>query len=355
MSTHGLPVAAIVLSMVLAGCIKEDDTEPEDPAISANRAACDALAPPKGGDRNALTGFAGVIADGLSGTTGGDGGAVYAVKSYGELAALLDNGSNDTPKIVEISGSLTGAGVLDVGSNTTLAGTGEGAGIRGFGLRIGGARNIIIANLEFSTGPGNALRITDGSHHVWLHHNAFSGYKDNAIEIREGASYVTVAWNHFRNQNKVLLTGHSDENAGRDVGRLKVTYHHNWFDGSTQRHPMVRFGEAHVFNNYYDDVDLYGAASTAEAAVLVQANYFEDVPLPTSRGASVTGTLDEGDLVECANVYADSGDPETSGMAFDPADYYSYPLDAAGDIPEIVRAGAGPDFMAASASDMNNQ
>jgi pectate lyase len=229
-----------------------------------------------------------------------------------------------------------------VGSNITLVGVGVNPGIHGFGLSMSGAHNIIVAHLEFSGGSGNALRIADGSHHVWLHHNAFSGYRDNAIEIREGASYVTVAWNRFRNQNKVLLTGHSDENAGQDVGRLKVTYHHNWFDGSAQRNPLVRFGEAHVFNNYYDEVHLYGAASTAEAELLLQANYFKDVRIPVSRGPSVTGNLDEGDVVECDNVYADSGDPETRGMAFDPADYYSYSLDEARDIPGIVEAGAGP-------------
>mgnify|MGYP006140738619 CR=1 FL=1 len=27
------------------------------------------------------------------------------------------------------------------------------------------------------------------------------------------------------------------------IGRLKVTYHHNWFDQTPQRNPRVRFGE----------------------------------------------------------------------------------------------------------------
>jgi pectate lyase len=33
--------------------------------------------------------------------------------------------------------------------------------------------------------------------------------------------------------------------------RLRVTYYANWFDGTTQRHPRVRFGNpVHVVNNY---------------------------------------------------------------------------------------------------------
>jgi pectate lyase len=284
-------------------------------------------------------------------TTGGAGGDVYSAHSYAELAGLLDNGRNDAPKIIEISGTLVGTGTLMVGSNTTLIGVGDEPAIQGFGFRLSGARNVIIAHLDFSGGSGNALGITEGSHHVWVHHNAFSLYKDDTVEIREGASYVTVAWNHFRNQNRVLLAGHSDDNGGQDTGRLKITFHHNWLDGTAQRQPLVRFGQAHVFNNFYDNVDFYGAASSMEADLLVQANYFRNVKLPTSRGPVATGTLDEGDVVECANVYADSGDPETRGAAFDPADFYSYPLDDAEDVPDIVMAGAGPHPAARSDDD----
>ena len=40
--------------------------------------------------------------------------------------------------------------------------------------------------------------------------------------------------------------------AGEDIGHLRITYHHNWFDTTFERSPRVRFGETvHVFNNYY--------------------------------------------------------------------------------------------------------
>ncbi|HEX5057664.1 MAG TPA: pectate lyase [Gammaproteobacteria bacterium] len=346
-------IAAMLLAALLSlpGCTSGNG-DPEDPEVGDNRTACEALAPPgRSGGSKGLLGFAAVEADGRARTTGGAGGSLYSARSYGELAGLLDNGHNDAPKIIEISGILTGTETLMVGSNTTLIGVGDEPAIHGFGFKLSGKQNVIIADLDFSGGPDNALGITDGSHHVWVHHNAFSAYKDDTVEIREGASYVTIAWNHFHNQNRVLLAGHSDDNGGQDTGRLKITLHHNWFDGTTQRQPLVRFGEAHVFNNFYDNVDFYGAASSMEADMLVQANYFKNVKLPTSRGPVATGTLDEGDVVECANVYADSGDPETRGAAFDPADFYSYPLDDAADVPRIVMAGAGPDPAAPSDDD----
>ncbi|MFG1992414.1 hypothetical protein ACGFJ7_20780 [Actinoplanes sp. NPDC048988] len=52
-----------------------------------------------------------------------------------------------------------------------------------------------------------------------------------------GADYVTVSWNHSAGTDKSMLTGHSDGAASTDVGHLKVSIHHNWFDGSRQRHP----------------------------------------------------------------------------------------------------------------------
>ncbi|GAA4219775.1 pectate lyase [Streptosporangium album] len=29
-----------------------------------------------------------------------------------------------------------------------------------------------------------------------------------------------------------MLLGHSDGNGGEDIGHLRVTYHHDWFDGT---------------------------------------------------------------------------------------------------------------------------
>lgn len=37
-----------------------------------------------------------------------------------------------------------------------------------------------------------------------------------------------------------------------DIGRLRVSFHSNVWLGSLQRSPRLRFGQAHVFNNYYN-------------------------------------------------------------------------------------------------------
>ena len=85
---------------------------------------------------------------------------------------------------------------------------------------------------------------------VWIDHNSFTGGYDGAVDIKRASDYVTVSWNRVFDHDKSMLLGHSDDNASQDVGHLRVTYHHNWFDGSGTRHPRVRFGNpVHVYNN----------------------------------------------------------------------------------------------------------
>jgi pectate lyase len=61
---------------------------------------------------------------------------------------------------------------------------------------------------------------------------------------------VTVSWNKFEEHNKVMLIGASPEHLS-DV-TIRVTVHHNHFLRTVQRHPRVRYGRVHVFNNLYE-------------------------------------------------------------------------------------------------------
>jgi pectate lyase len=177
------------------------------------------------------------------------------------------------------------------------------------------------------------------SHHVWIDHNDLSHQFDGALDIKRGSSYVTVSWNRFHDSDKNMLLGHDDSNGAQDIGRLKVSYHHNFFDGSTQRNPRVRFGEpVHVYNNYYLHVTGYGVASQMNAGVMVEGNYFDDVEKPTR--TDVGG--DPGRVVARNNILVNSEDPFVqNGSVQEPSTYYSYTLDPPATIPALVSAGAG--------------
>ncbi len=150
--------------------------------------------------------------------------------------------------------------------------------------------NVIIRNLNFRGWPDDAINVQMFSHHVWIDHNTWTTGTDGGVDIKRGSSYVTVSCNHADGTDKNMLLGHDDGNAAQDIGRLKVSYHHNWFDDTNQRNPRVRFGDqVHVYNNYYNDTGNYGVASTENAGVIVEGNYFVNVDDPFHLGEATRG------------------------------------------------------------------
>jgi pectate lyase len=85
---------------------------------------------------------------------------------------------------------------------------------------------------------------------VWIDHNTFYPANDGSVDVKRGSDLVTVSYNRYVGTDKSMLLGHSDSDGAQDRGFLRVTYLHNWFDGSNTRHPRVRFGYAHVYANY---------------------------------------------------------------------------------------------------------
>ncbi|WP_437320994.1 pectate lyase family protein [Sorangium sp. So ce385] len=287
------------------------------------------------------------------GTTGGEGGMVVTVS---DAASLLEAMAGTEPRVIQISGTIELSGMNDVGSNKTIVGLGADATIVGGGLYLYREKNVIIRNITFQDANEDAIGITTETTNVWIDHCTFMNAADGLIDIVRESSYVTLSWNVFRNHHKTILIGHSDA-ASSDAGFLKVTLHHNWFDGTQTRHPSVRFGQVHVFNNYYLDNLSYGVASRMEADVVVEGNYFLNTWFPCRAGYADS---EPGDIVERDNIIEtnmppppseDPNDPpppatpvcETRGAAFDPAAAYSYAADPAEDVPALVMryAGAG--------------
>jgi pectate lyase len=207
------------------------------------------------------------------------------------------------------------------GSNTTIVGLDKHATIRGGWFDIRGTAsvnrtNIIIRNLTFEDtydcfpawsptdgelGSWNALydsiSLRD-SNHVWIDHNRFVDratadenlpqyfgvlyqVHDGQLDITNASNHVTVSWNRFENHDKVMLIGSSD-NAPADVGKLKVTLHHNLFENLGQRVPRVRFGQVHVYNNYYKignpETYVYSWGAGVQSAIYAENNFFRVNP-----------------------------------------------------------------------------
>ncbi|GAA1867580.1 pectate lyase family protein [Asanoa iriomotensis] len=266
------------------------------------------------------------------GTTGGGSTSATTVTSASALTSAV--GATGAA-VIRVSGTISCSGMIRVRSNKTILGN-SGATIAGCGFTVNGDRNVIIRNLSFRDWDDDAINVEQSATNIWVDHNSFTNGYDGAVDVKRGSDFVTVSWNRVYGHDKSMLLGHSDDNASQDVGHLRVSYHHNWFDGSGTRHPRVRFGNpVHVYNNYYYNNE-YGVASTMDAGVLVEGNYFENVDEPTLVGYADS---DPGALVQRNNVFVGSGTPQSAGSTSSIP--YSYQLDNANNVKSIVTSGAG--------------
>ncbi|MBC2901777.1 pectate lyase family protein [Streptomyces cupreus] len=174
-----------------------------------------------------------------------------------------------------------------VPANTTIVGVGRDSGIRGGSLQIRGVDNVIVRNLTIEapldcfpqwdptddnkTGAWNSEYdgvVVYGSTHVWIDHNTLTDGRypdsslpeyfgkvyqqhDGLVDVVRGANHVTVSWNSFQDHDKTMLIGNSDGAGSTDTGKLKVTLHHNRFEGIVERAPRVRFGQVDSYNNHF--------------------------------------------------------------------------------------------------------
>ena len=268
------------------------------------------------------------------GTTGGGSAATTTVTSASALTSAVGSTS---AAVIRVSGTISCSGMLRVRSNKTIIGN-SGAAIVGCGLNINGDKNVIIRNLSFRNWNDDAINVQESATNIWIDHNSFSNGYDGAVDIKRGSDLVTVSWNRFHDHDKTLLLGHDDDNGAQDAGRLRTTYHHNYFDGSDQRNPRVRFAPVvHVYNNYYRD-NSYGVASTNDAGLFVEGNYFFSVNNPGR--VDFSGPL--GRMVQRDNILVDCNhEIEVRGTVTDPRTFYAYTADRAAAVPTIVPAGAG--------------
>lgn len=279
------------------------------------------------------------------GTTGGAGGAVVVVSTpegfvshIGRIEPLiiLVRGT------VDLSGDFPGAKAnhrYEIASNKTIVGIGADAVICHGELRLAGVRNVVIRNLTFCHSPWAAIKVVHRSSHVWIDHNDFTAAADGALDITGRADRVTVSWNRFFGQDKVSLVGAGDDHMD-DRGYLRVTYHHNWFRNTNQRHPRVRYGKVHVFNNLFDGVAV-GIGIGVEAQIISECNIFDtstpfhsyDEDNPDRPGHM----RDTGSVFMAARMAL----LDTGGIDWSPDDYYHYKLDAISEVASAVKTGAG--------------
>ncbi|HEX8411963.1 MAG TPA: InlB B-repeat-containing protein [Thermoanaerobaculia bacterium] len=286
------------------------------------------------------------------GTTGGTGGQVVTVSTLADLKFYC---AQTAPYIIRVSGTITGNEQIPVESNKSILGVGSTARLVGLGFRVGTSSrfgqigNVIFRNLimEKPLAPIDKFSIQYGAHHVWIDHcELFSDrdhgvdYYDGQLDVTHAADFVTISWNVFHDHSKNSLVGHSDSNASEDTGHLTVTYHHNFFTRVDGRNPSIRFGTGHVYNNYYLDIPDYGIASRMGARVRVENNYFQNVAEPIRADTSLSSQAGSVSHVD-TNIFNNCGPNSITSSPSTWVPPYTYPLDAAANVPTLVQQWSG--------------
>ena len=135
---------------------------------------------------------------------------------------------------------------------------------------------------------------------------------------------------HIHDHFKVSLISSGDDQVGDTV--IRATYHHNYFHDTGSRLPSIRFGKAHIFNNYYlNNPEGTGVNSRMGAVVRVEGNHFQNVQNPIVFQDSLkTGFWD----VTGGNAFVGctGNQPTTSTGQLTPP--YSYTVDPVANVPD---------------------
>jgi pectate lyase len=292
---------------------------------------------------SAADGFAGLNAMGVNGTTGGAAGPTVTVTNQADLERYA---TASEPYVIRVNGAVSISPIgreIPVASNKTIVGAGTSGHIVGGGFFLGnGVHNVIIRNLTIrdtlmpDDDPGDdaydydGIQM-DGAHHVWIDHNHIHRMNDGLVDSRSDTTYLTVSWNILSDDSKAFGIGWTDNVTAR------MTIHHNWLRNNGSRNPSTdNVAYAHLYNNYLQNITGYGNYSRGATRMVIENSYFTNVRNPYYPDPAAqlrqTGSI----------VVNSSGRQETSGSAFNPSDFYSYTVDSAADVPNLVSTNAGP-------------
>lgn len=304
-------IAEFEVYLNTGGGTPTDPTDPTDPVEPGPVTSC--AATPQG------------YASLNGGTSGGSGSnaVTVTVSSGAQLVAALQNRDLNRPLTIRVNGTITpgnsgGVSKFDIKDmdNVSIIGVGNNALFDGIGIKIFRANNVIIRNLKLryvNTGDKDAITIEGPASNIWIDHNEIynslnvgKDFYDELISGKKDVDNVTISYNYLHDSWKTSLWGSSDS----DNYNRRITFHHNHWHKVNSRLPLFRFGQGHIYNNYYNDIQDTGINSRMGAVIRIENNVFENAKNPI------------------VSFYSNAiGYWDTRGNSFSNIDWQEYPSD----------------------------
>lgn len=222
-----------------------------------------------------------------------------------------------------------------VQDHKTIDGRGADIAIEGNGVEMIGHQNLILTNITIRhVKDRDLIRIAGGSSRFWIHHVTLQDAGDEYIDVSSAKAGVplegTISWSRFlpsdrtNREDMAILLG--DQNSPETNALIRVTLHHNLFEGTRQRQPMGTGGLFHSFNNVIQ-YRLYGMLSRNDAQILSEGDVFDaaNAEEPHNR-AWGTQAEDGGALriVEPLLLHSAAAEEASPQRVFNPREIYEY-------------------------------
>ncbi len=214
--------------------------------------------------------------------SGGANGCQYVVTNLKDSGAgSLREGATEGNRwiVFNVSGTITLSSPIQVASDTTIDGRGARIEIRKHGLNMIEKQNVIVSHVTINGAADDGIQIRrQSTRDIWVNHVTINDVADGYIDITQGATNVTVSWSRFdpspsREREKVMLIGADDPGDRDDL--TNVTLHHNFFNNTEQRNPLIRAGYVHSYNNYITGWNIYATGVGSAGRLLSERNIYD--------------------------------------------------------------------------------
>lgn len=308
-SNHAKPIiSSAVSSSSISSSVATSSSSNSSANSSASSSTSSTEVPSACTKINTVQGFASLNGGTTGGADLGAGNHIVIATTGSQISAALTHAQYATlPLTIYVDGLITwensnSAPIRIRRKNVSIIGRYAGE-FFGVGIELShGASNIIIRNLKMhevpqSRGAGDIISLIGKNgpvRNVWIDHNELynnlstpncstetchKDYFDELVSGRADVSDVTISYNYLHDSWKTSLWGSSDAGEVGDTNR-RITFHNNYWYKTNSRLPLFRFGEAHIFNNYYHQINGSGINPRMGAVMRIDGNHFDYVKNP---------------------------------------------------------------------------